>query len=293
MTGKPRRSNLPPLNALRAFETVARLGSFTSAADELCVTPAAISQQVKSLESWLGLSLFDRHAQGVSLTDAGRQAVPDLTRAFDQMIGSVFSLMRAASPERIRIATLPSIAHFWLSPRLSALRKAIPNLEISLTTRLTPPNLQREPFEFSLFLAEPHDDGRGFCLAEDEIFPVCAPELAMRLKAPSDLMSETLLNDETWIDDWTLWASAAGGDLQLGKSGPVFSLFGLALEEAKNGAGVLMGHRFLVEEHLRRGELVAPFPERVLRKEKLFLEVGPKADGDPVVRKIVELLVHS
>ena len=293
MISRSHRNNLPPLNALRAFESVARLGSFVGAADEICVTPAAISQQIKSLETWLGLVVFDRHAQGVTLTDAGRQAAPDLTRAFDLMTSSVFSLMRTAKPERVRFATLPSIAHFWLSPRLSALRKSIPNLEISVTTRQTPPNLKREPFDFSLFLEEPGKEVSSLCIAEDEIFPVCTPEIAERLKTPSDLMSEMLLSDETWFNDWNVWSTNFQSDLQLDAPGSVFSLFGLALEEAKNGAGILIAHSFLVEDHLQRGELVAPFPDRVKLKEKLFLEVGQKAEGDPLINQIVDTLTAS
>jgi len=269
MALKPHRSNLPPLNALRAFESVARLGSFTGAADELCVTPAAISQQVKSLEAWLGLALFDRHARGVSLNDAGRTAASDLTKAFDLIAGSVSSLIRTAKPNTFRIATLPSIAHFWLSPRLNILRKSVPNLEVSVTTRQTPPNLKRDPFEFSLFLEEPPDEAVAFPIAHDEIFPVCAPEVAARLSTPTDLQSETLLYDETWFDDWRIWGANIGGGLELGTAGPVFSLFGLALEEAKNGAGVLIGHSFLVDDHLKRGELVAPFPDRVVLVDTL------------------------
>lgn len=288
MARPPTKTNLPPLNALRAFESVARLGSFTSAADELCVTPAAVSQQIKSLEGWLGLRLFDRHAQGVTLSDAGRSAVPELTRAFDLMGGAVVSLLRIARPQKIRIATLPSIAHFWLSPRLNTLRAAIPNLEISVTTRLTPPNLMREPFEFSLFLLE--EPGAAHVVSRDEIFPVCAPEVARRLNSPADLGSETLLRDETWLEDWHIWLSAMGGDLPSGASGPVFSLYGLALEEAKNGAGVVMGHGFLVEDLLRRGELVAPFPERVVLDQKLCLEVAQDPAGDAVIQTITRIL---
>ncbi len=281
------------MNALRAFESVARLGSFISAADELCVTPAAISQQIKSLETWLGLTLFDRHAQGVSLNDAGRQAVGQLTKAFDLMGDSVSGLLRTAKPHVIKIATLPSVAQYWLAPRLNALRHSIPNLEISVTTRQTPPNLKREPFNLSLFLTPTADTNGAICLAQDEIFPVCAPELAKRLHAPADLLNETLLSDETWFDDWPLWLSHIGETGPLSTSGPVFSLFGLALEEAKNGAGVIIGHGFLVEPLLKRGELVAPFSNRVTLDQSLCLEIGNRNEHDEIIETVVNILTDD
>jgi LysR family glycine cleavage system transcriptional activator len=285
------RQKLPPLNGLRAFEAVARLGSFVAAAEELYVTPAAISQQIKTLEGWLGLVLFDRHAQGVTLTDAGRNAVADLTRAFDLMGGAVGTLLRKASPLTIRIASLPSVAHLWLAPRLGALRAAVPDLRISVTTRETPPNLMREPFDLSLFVLDPIAGEGTLIVAPDEIFPVCTPEIAARLAAPSDLNHETLLCDDSWLDDWMWWNTRTSAGLDLEPSGPVFSLYGLALEEAKHGAGVLMGHGFLVEEQLASGTLVAPFPKRVPLSQNLCLRLGKPRGQDQVIDKIVDALL--
>lgn len=284
---------MPPLNALRAFEAAARLGSFATAADELCVTPAAVTQQIKSLEAWAGMTLFERHAQGVTLTDVARHALPTLTEAFDLLGASVHGLVRTARPRAIKIAALPSIAQFWLSPRLSALRQIVEGLEVSVTARETLPNLKREPFDLCLFLEKPSDAEGAICLTQDEIFPVCAPAVAKRLECRADLAAETWLNDETWIGDWDAWVSATGGGLPQSTPGPVFSLFGLALEEAVNGAGVLIGHSILVGKHLQNGSLVAPFPERVPLEHKLYLRVGLGAGQDPVIAEIVKLLMQD
>ena len=128
---------------------------------------------------------------------------------------------------------------------------------------------------------------------QDEIFPVCVPEIADRLTKHSDLAFETLLSDETWIDDWSIWASSVGGDIFLNSSGPVFSLFGLALQEAINGAGVLIGHGFLVEEYVRRGELVAPFSDRCNIDQSLYIRFNEQNFDDPVVHEIVKALQES
>ncbi|WP_306113175.1 MULTISPECIES: LysR substrate-binding domain-containing protein [unclassified Roseovarius] len=290
MSASSPRPNMPHLNALRAFEAAARLGSFSLAAEELYVTPAAVTQQIKSLEAWAGMVLFERHAQGVTLTDATRDALPTLTEAFDLLGSSVHTLVRKARPRAIKIAALPSIAQFWLSPRLSALRDAVPGLEISVTARETLPNLKREPFDLCLFLEKSSDASGAIPLAQDEIFPVCAPSVAQRLAKRADLAAETWLNDENWSGDWDRWVSATGGGIPQPASRPVFSLFGLALEEAINGAGVLIGHRLLVGKHLQSGALVAPFPDPVPLVRQLFLRIGLGAGEDPVIAEIVNLL---
>ena len=120
---EPPRPRLPPLNALRAFEAAARHESFTAAAQELGVTPAAIAQQVKSLEAWMRRPLFVRLSQGLRLTPAARQALPAFMRAFDDLGSATQGLRRAASPEELRIAALPSVAQLWLQPRLRGLRR--------------------------------------------------------------------------------------------------------------------------------------------------------------------------
>src|SRR5262245_56225347 len=126
MAVDPPRPRMPPLNALRAFEAAARHESFAKAADELGVTPAAISHQVKALEEWLGAALFVRHAQGLYLTDAGRAAMPAFSAAFEAMGLAVQELRVHAPRPQITIAALPSIAQLWLAPKLPALRRAFP-----------------------------------------------------------------------------------------------------------------------------------------------------------------------
>lgn len=219
---------MPPLNALRAFEAAARHESFAKAADELGVTPAAVSHQVKALEAWLGSALFVRHAQGLHLTEAGRAALPAFSTAFDAMGLAVQELRASAPKPQVSIAALPSIAQLWLAPRLPALRVAHPALRPSVHALEEPPDFRREPFDLAIFLTRP-GGALSSKLCDDIIFPVCAPALARQLGSPADLTSQLLLWDTTWTDDWS-------------------------------GAGVLMGHEALVSRALAAGSLVAPFP---------------------------------
>lgn len=247
-----------PLNALRAFEAAARTGAFTLAAAELGVTPGAVTAHVKALEDRLGAALFERQARGVRLTALGLAAVEELTGAFDALAGAEARLRALALPREVHIATLPAIAQLWLSPRLPALRAAAPEISVSITALEAPPNLKRSLHDLSLFPAE----SGGRLAAADELFPVCSPALAARLGRVEDLAHVPCLSDTAWDRDWEVWLQAVG--VRVAVRGPVFSLYALAVEEAVNGAGVLMGHGPLVAGHLARGVLVAPFPQRVL-----------------------------
>ncbi|MTH98733.1 LysR family transcriptional regulator [Roseibium sp. RKSG952] len=280
----PPRPKPLPLNALRAFEAAARLGGFSSAAIELGVSAGAISAHVKALEEDLGAPLFDRNARGVALTALGQKVLPDLTLAFDMMGQATQTLRTEARPQVVHIVTLPSIAQLWLSPRLPELRLAEPEIEVSLTAEEAPPNLKRAPYDIYLFFG----GELGEAVSNNVIFPVCAPALANRLKTPEDLSSVTCLSDSTWFNDWQQWTSAAMPEQGFAPKGPVFSLYALAVEEALNGAGVLMGHSALVEPHLKSGRLVAPFETKVTLPDTLNLwcprPLHPRSPVERVVR---------
>lgn len=273
----PRPKDLA-LNALRAFEAAARLGGFAAAAAELGVSPGAVTAHVKALEDRLGAALFRRGARGVELTALGARVLPAFTGAFDAL-GAAQHLLRAeAAPRAVHVATLPAFAQLWLSPRLPALRAAMPEVTISITAMEAPPNLKRAPYDLGLF---PGDQGQ--VVAEDALFPVCAPALAGRLTRPEDLFNLPCLIDLAWAGDWTLWAEAAMPGAGFAPRGPAFSLYALAVEEAANGGGVLMAHGTLVAGHLARGTLVAPLPQKVPLPQPLRLwSARPLRPGSPV-----------
>lgn len=280
MAVAPPRPKGPALNALRAVEAAARLGSFAAAAEELSVTPGAISQHIKAVEAWSGVALFRRRAQGVELTEAGRRVAPVLAGAFDG-IGEATRMIREMKPRAtLTVAALPSVAQLWLYPRLAAIRAALPGVRLSITALESPPNLRRDLFDLSLFPRDPDDCPEGVVLAPDEIFPVASPTVAARVRNWTDLTAETLLNDESWASDWPDWAEREGIALPDLTDAPRFSLYSLAVAEAVAGAGILMGHGFLLEEPLAAGRLVPLSPRRHATGRALVLDRPARASGD-------------
>ncbi|MFO6464359.1 LysR family transcriptional regulator [Jannaschia sp. KMU-145] len=249
MSVDPPRAPDLPLNALRAFEAAARLGGFKAAAGELGVTPGAVTAHVKGLEDRLGAPLFDRLARGVRLTPLGASVLPGLTRAFDDLGTAQHTLRTGAAPARLSVATLPSIAQLWLQPRLPALRATMPGLSVSITAMEAPPPTKRAPHDLWLFY------GPG----ADILVPVRAPG-----------GTATRLTDASWAGDWATWDAATGG---VPAPGPVFSLYGLAIEEALRGAGTAMGRLSLVAGLLAEGRLEEA-GARVLLDEGLEVTVA-------------------
>jgi LysR family glycine cleavage system transcriptional activator len=289
----PPRPKGPALNALRAFEVAARLGSFAAASEELSVTPGAIAQHIKSLEAWAGAGLFVRHSKGVELTALGAGLLPAFTTAFDRLGEAVQSLRAQAAPKQVRIATIPSIAQLWLSPRLQALRSAAPDVTISVFAVETLPNLRREPFDLTIFIEDLPGDPDAIEICKEVIFPVCAPHLAARLREPADLAGMTFLHDASWSDDWNRWMRTACPAKSIDTSGPVYSLYSLAVEEAKNGAGVLIAHESLLQPYLDSGALVAPFDGRVPLNRRLSVNLAPTNTSKHVLQPILDALISS
>lgn len=287
----PSRPKGPPLNALRAFEAAARLGGFATAAEELSVTAGAVAQHIKALEDWAGAPLFQRRSQGVALTPLGREVAAEFEDAFDRLGSAVQALRVRAMPQDVRIATLPSIAQLWLSPRLPALRRALPGVTLSVTVLERAPNLQREPFDLSLFFtAQPKGDA-AVSLCDEEIFPVCAPDLAGKITRLADLNDVPCLSDASWADDWDRWGAAMQPDDRFRPKGPSFSLYSLAVEECCRGAGILMGHAPLVDSLIEDGVLTAPFPERLRTGRTLTLTCSSSFARGSTYAPVIEVLM--
>ncbi|MCP4332605.1 MAG: LysR family transcriptional regulator [Gammaproteobacteria bacterium] len=286
----PPRFKAPPLNALRAFESAARLCGFKAAADELAVTPAAVAQHIKTLESWAGAALFERMSQGVRLTTLGNAVVEDFSDAFDQLGEAVIKLRAGSGSRQVRIAVLPSIAQLWLSHRLPGLREIETDTTISITALDRAPNLLREPYDLSIFFIEDGHSEYSVEVCSDIIFPVCAPAIAARLLRPEDLASELFLHDSRWSGDWQLWLSDVVPGLHIDSSGSTFSLYSLALQEAQNGAGILMGHEPLVRSSLADGSLIAPFKQVFELSRKLVVSTPYPLRKGTLLEKIVTQL---
>lgn len=258
---------LPPLNALRAFEAAARLLSFTKAAEELSITPSAISHQIRGLEAHLGVRLFRRASRSLMLTDEGQSYLPVLRDAFDAIHAATSRLAtrRAAGP--LTVSLLSSFAVRWLIPRLRRFQSSRPEIEVRLSTTARPVDFRREDIDCAI------RHGRGqwpglaadLLLAED-LFPVCGPKLLEGrhpLKAPHDLALHSLFHIAMRRDDWRVWLNAVGiADIDP-ERGPVFESSDLALRAAAEGLGVAIASSALVEDDLEKGRLVAPFDVRL------------------------------
>ncbi len=254
---------LPPLSSLRSFESAARLLSFSAAARELSVTPTAVSHQIRALEQWLGVKLFERTTRSVRLTDAGRRYAPSVRAAFEGLEQAT-SQIAAHGPERVVTVTVTtSFATKWLIPRLARFRERQPEVDVRISTQTASVDLVREGFDMGIRYGSGRWPGLiSERLLSENVFPVCAPSLlecGPPLAKPGDLAEHTLLHVSSMPDDWRIWLTAAGATDVDPTHGITFDLWLAALGAAVDGVGVALGHTPLVERDLAAGRLVAPF----------------------------------
>ena len=271
---------LPFLNGIRAFEAAARTGSFTKAADELNVTPAAISRMVHLLEERLGLPLFERKANRLSATPAGRSYQAGLTTLFDQLAALTDQVKASAGSRVLTIGVGPTFAIRWLIPRLADFQKTDPDIEVRFAT-----GGAAAPFNDDWTCGIRLGDGEWPGLVAERLFaadlvPVCTPAIAKRLTTPDDLKGATLLRVTHAPGDWTRWFKGAGIP-RFPVKGPAFDYYGQALQAAADGVGVALGIRPYVDDDLRAGRLVAPFAHSVPKGEQWYLIYHARRQDEP------------
>ena len=260
---------LPPLNALRTFEVAARHVSFIHAAEELAVTPGAVSRQVKALEQWLGAPLFRRAHRQVSLTPLGRSYLEAVSEPLEALALATDRASRREASRPLAIYCYPTFALRWLVPRWGRFYDAYLEIDVQLTTSLHPVDFSRDDYDAAIRVGDRLDAQPGLTamrLVDVELIPVCVAEIAETLKTPSDLAQATLLHNAPRPDDWRRWLAAAGVDDPDvdPDAGPRFDSLNLSIQAAIGGVGVGIAIRALVEEELASGRLVQPFgPARV------------------------------
>ncbi|AOY00031.1 LysR family transcriptional regulator [Jeongeupia sp. USM3] len=251
------RSHLP-LNALRAFESSARHLSFTRAAQELNVTQAAVSQQVRALEARLGCVLFKRLPRGLGMTDEGRALLPVLSDAFGRIERVLKQFDGGHFHEVLTVGVVGTFAIGWLMPRLRLFREAHPFVVLRLLTHNNLVDLAAEGLDFSIRFGEGGWPGTdSTLLLEAPLAVLCAPEIAGRIATPADLAGETLLRSYR-SDEWLDWFAAAGLTPWT-VNGPVFDSSRLMVEAAMQGAGVALAPTGMFARELQAGALVRPF----------------------------------
>jgi DNA-binding transcriptional LysR family regulator len=257
--------NLPPLNALRAFEAAARLGSLSEAARELHVTHGAISRQVKQLEEQLGVGLFVKEGRGVKLTDAGARLRDAASEAFERLRSTCAELQRQTAEAPFVLGCPGSLLARWFIPRLDRLNRDLPELRLQLSASEGELDPRKPGLDATLWYAEPPwpADMQVFELAAERIGPVLSPYhprcTDLRGAPPSAVLDETLLHTASRPQAWPNWARQQGLDparLRLGQS---FEHLYFLLEAALAGLGVAIAPQQLVADDLRQRRLLAPW----------------------------------
>ena len=292
------RRRLPPLNALRAFEAAARHMNFSRAADELSVTPGAVSQQIQNLEDYIGAALFRRTPRGLLLTDAAQTALPALRDAFDKLAEAASLLTAAVDGRRVTVSAAPSFAAKWLVPRLGRFEAKRPEVDVWLTAGMELVDFAAGEVDVAIRYGAGHYTGLEVVrLMSETVTPVCSPELLAEkpLETLEDLANHTLLHDgspdaDDSCPDWAMWLTARGVRGVDGSRGPRFNQSSLVIEAAMNGRGVALAKRILAQDDLDAGRLTTPF-DISTAVDFAYYVVHPKAKGRlPQVKAFVSWL---
>ncbi|MGZ3279184.1 MAG: transcriptional regulator GcvA [Caulobacteraceae bacterium] len=280
------RRRLPPLNALRAFEAAARHLNFSRAADELAVTPGAVSQQIQNLEDYVGAALFKRTPKGLLLTDAAQTALPALREAFDRLAEAASLLTAAVDGRRLTVSVAPSFAAKWLVPRLGLFEAAHPQVDVWLSADMEVVDFALGEIDLAIRYGAGRYPGLEVVkLMSETVIPVASPEYleANPVHAPADLGHHVLLHDgspdaDDSCPDWSMWLAARGIKGVDGTRGPRFNQSSLVIEAAAGGRGVALAKRALAQADLDAGRLVAPIQDATAVDFAYFV-VHPKAKG--------------
>lgn len=286
---------LPPLTALRAFEAAARHCSFTRAATELHVTQTAISHQIKQLEEWLELKLFERHGHALSLTVEGKAYLPDLSATLDALAAATDRLTGQPAGGVLRITALPSFAAKWLLPRLGRFRSAHPQIELHIDSALEVHDFSGGGYDLAIRLGLGRWPGlRADLISSEWLSPLCSPALAAQrpLQTPADLGLHTLLHDQP-RDLWPRWLALAGAGEIDAQAGPGFSDSSLVLQAAIDGNGVALGRVFLAADDIAAGRLLKPFAQNLPNDYSYWLVYPKSAAAKPRIEIFRDWLLNE
>ncbi|MBD8254527.1 LysR family transcriptional regulator [Pseudomonas fluorescens] len=253
------RSHLP-LNALRAFEASARHLSFTRAAIELCVTQAAVSHQVKSLEAQLNVTLFKRLPRGLMLTSEGESLLPVLRDAFDRIALTLDQFEGGHYREVLTVGAVGTFAVGWLLPRLADFHSRYPLIDLRLSTHNNRVDVAAEGLDYAIRFGAGAWHGTDACpLLEAPLTVLCVPQIAEQLRSPADVLKHTLLRSYR-ADEWSLWFQAAGlpSDTRVPRS-VVFDSSLAMMEAALQGAGVALAPARMFSRQLENDVIRQPF----------------------------------
>jgi len=266
--------SLAYLNALRAFEAAARHQSFSAAAAELNVTPAAVGQQVRSLEGWLGIPLFTRFGSGTArlmLTDTARAALPDIQAGFDRLGVGLARLKDAGVHAGLRVSVSPAFASKWLLPRIEGFQQAYPRLDVLLDTNARSVDFQAERIDIGVRYGGGQWPGlTALHLMAETLFPVCAPDYPLLKKGRLPVAAVercTLIHDQSMAGDpdyptWRMWMDASGFTAIDTERGLRINNSATVLQAAMDGQGLALARSVMVKDDLDAGRLIRPFADK-------------------------------
>ncbi len=273
------RPRLPPLNSLRLFEASARLLSFKNAAEELLLTPSAVSHGIQSLEDWLGAPLFLRTTKGLVLSEAGSTYIPIVRQALDLLASGSAKIINKHSLGQLSISVAPTFGARWLLPRLHKFRELHPGIHIVIDTSHERVELSDAGVDLAIRMGRGNWQGViADKLIAEEMVPVCAPSIYDRVRDLADIEQAPLIHVTSASEDWAVWASQTGRTAPDTADGLRFDTFQMAFQAACQGLGVVIGRKPLVNPELASGSLVEVW-EPVFSNTSYWL-VGAESRAD-------------
>ncbi len=286
-------NHLPPLSALRAFEAVARHLSFSKAADELNVTPAAISHQIHALEQDLGIKLFHRLSRSIALTPSARILLPGLSEAFAGIQSAVGRLRAHNDTGTLTVTASPSFAAKWLVLRLHRFQEICAEVDVRISATDDVVDLSKGDFDIAIRYGTGHYPGLEVeLLFTNEVFPACSPQLLAAgppLRSPDDLRRHALIHDQAierdpLVPTWPMWLKAAGVKDVPAATGLSFNNMHLALDAAIAGHGVVLAYSTIAAADIAAGRLVRLFSLSLPDQFAYYIVTAPGALERPKVR---------
>ncbi|MBK4217344.1 LysR family transcriptional regulator [Paracoccus caeni] len=271
------------LSGLRAIETTARLGSLSAAAEELGVTPGAVSQRISRTEAQLGQPVFHRSGTGLLLTDLGRDVTAALSRGMAELAAAV-ALADPAGDDLLNVSVAPLFASRWLIWRLPRFNALYPDIRVRIepVSRMVTPG----PGGIDLCIRVGKGDWpdvRLERLLDQRVLPVCAPTLAAKIDTPADLLRQPVIRENDRLAGWREWLSPHGLAPDAIPGGPVLADGGLCLDAAISGQGVFMAWETLASDALSFGQLVAPLPGRIATGDSYWFVTAKTGRRKPAI----------
>ena len=273
------RPRLPPLNSLRLFEASARLLSFKNAAEELLLTPSAVSHGIQSLEDWLGAPLFLRTTKGLVLSEAGNTYIPIVRQALDLLASGSAKIVNKHRLGQLSISAAPTFGARWLLPRLHKFRELHPDIHIVIDTSHERAELSDAGVDLAIRMGRGNWQGViADRLVAEEMVPVCAPSIVDRVRDLADIERAPLIHVTSASEDWAVWATQTGRAVPDPAKGLRFDTIHMAFQAACQGLGVAIGRKPLVNAELASSSLVEVW-EPVFSNTSYWL-VGAESRAD-------------